>query len=136
MLGLTQERLGSALGLTFQQVQKYERGGNRIGASRLLELARVLDVPVTFFFDDVDPVRAPAIPKGLAPERAEADDLQREETVDLVAAYFEILDTKLRRRLFELAKALSKAGSTPSEVAAAVRRRGTLGRKRRRTSGP
>src|SRR4051812_18882635 len=66
MLGLSQEKLGEAIGLTFQQVQKYERGANRIGASRLHELSRVLDVPVSFFFDDMDPVRAPAIPEGLA----------------------------------------------------------------------
>src|ERR1051325_9254823 len=60
MLGLSQEKLGEAIGLTFQQVQKYERGANRIGASRLHELSRVLDVPISFFFDDTDPVRAPA----------------------------------------------------------------------------
>src|SRR5580658_1025622 len=65
MLGLSQEKLGEAIHLTFQQVQKYERGANRIGASRLLELSRVLDVPVSFFFDETDPVRAPAIPSGL-----------------------------------------------------------------------
>ena len=64
MLGLSQEKLGEAIGLTFQQVQKYERGANRIGASRLLELSRVLDVPVAFFYDETDPVRAPAIPSG------------------------------------------------------------------------
>src|SRR6188472_1861620 len=61
MLGLSQEKLGEAIGLTFQQVQKYERGANRIGASRLHELSRILDVPVTFFFDNTDPVRAPAM---------------------------------------------------------------------------
>src|ERR1700729_2418528 len=72
MLGLSQEKLGEAIGLTFQQVQKYERGANRIGASRLLELARVLDIPVTFFFDNVDPVRAPAIPQGFAVHAIEA----------------------------------------------------------------
>src|SRR6266487_6017918 len=75
MLGLSQEKLGTAIGLTFQQVQKYERGDNRIGASRLHELSRVMDVPVSFFFDDVDPVRAPAIPGGFS------DPLRRRETV-------------------------------------------------------
>src|SRR5215218_3069981 len=71
MLGLTQEQLGEAIGLTFQQVQKYERGANRIGASRLYELSRILDMPVSFFFDDMDPVRAPAIPGGFAEPPAE-----------------------------------------------------------------
>jgi transcriptional regulator with XRE-family HTH domain len=53
LLGMSQERLGEALGLTFQQVQKYERGVNRVGASRLFDLSRVLDVPISFFFDDL-----------------------------------------------------------------------------------
>src|SRR5512138_185810 len=70
MLGLSQEQLGEAIGVTFYQVRKYERGENRIGASRLHELSQVLDVPVSFFFDDTDPVRAPAI--GVAKPRAEA----------------------------------------------------------------
>ena len=72
MLGLSQEKLGEAIGLTFQQVQKYERGANRIGASRLHDLSRVLDVPVSFFFDDMDPVRAPAIPAGFAEPAADS----------------------------------------------------------------
>src|SRR3954452_17146545 len=113
MLGLSQEKLGEAIGLTFQQVQKYERGANHIGASRLHDLSRVLDVPVSFFFDDMDPVRAPAIPAGFAEPAAEAfdsDPLRRRETVELVSAYYRIDDTALRRRLFELARAL--AGGT------------------------
>ena len=72
MLGLSQEKLGGAIGLTFQQVQKYERGANRIGASRLHDLSHVLDVPVSFFFDDMDPVRAPAILAGFAEPAAES----------------------------------------------------------------
>src|ERR1700748_1341571 len=58
LLGMSQEKLGNAVGLTFQQIQKYERGANRIGASRLFDMSRVLDVPVQFFFDDM-PVAAP-----------------------------------------------------------------------------
>jgi transcriptional regulator with XRE-family HTH domain len=110
MLGLSQEKLGEAIGLTFQQVQKYERGANRIGASRLHDLSRVLDVPVSFFFDDMDPVRAPAIPAGFSEPPAEAfdsDPLRKRETVELVGAYYKIDDPTVRRRLFELAKALS-----------------------------
>jgi transcriptional regulator with XRE-family HTH domain len=128
MLGLSQEKLGQAIGLTFQQVQKYERGANRIGASRLHELSRVLDVPVSFFFDDVDPVRAPAIPGGFAEPTAEAfdsDPLRRRETVELVDAYFTIEDPAVRRRLFELAKALAGDGERTIEAAPerATRRR-------------
>jgi transcriptional regulator with XRE-family HTH domain len=109
MLGLSQEKLGEAIGLTFQQVQKYERGANRVGASRLHELSRVLDVPVSFFFDAMDPVRAPAIPGGFSEVPAEtfdSDPLRRRETVDLVSAYYDIGDATLRRRFFDLAKAL------------------------------
>jgi len=118
MLGLSQEKLGEAIGLTFQQVQKYERGANRIGASRLHELSRVLDVPVSFFFDDMDPVRAPAIPGGFAeppPEPFESDPLRRRETVELVEAYYAIDDTAVRRRLFDLAKALAAEGERAAE---------------------
>src|SRR5580658_3835618 len=110
MLGLSQEKLGEAIGLTFQQVQKYERGATRIGASRLHELSRILDVPVSFFFDTVDPVRAPAIPSGFAEPDAgafEADPLRRTETIELVNAYYEIEDPIVRRRMFDLAKALA-----------------------------
>jgi transcriptional regulator with XRE-family HTH domain len=110
MLGLSQVKLGEAIGLTFQQVQKYERGTNRIGASRLHDLSRVLEVPVSFFFDDMDPVRAPAILARFAEPPAEAfdsDPLRRRETVELISAYYKVEDTALRRRLFELARALA-----------------------------
>jgi transcriptional regulator with XRE-family HTH domain len=118
MLGLSQEKLGTAIGLTFQQVQKYERGANRIGASRLHELSRVLDVPVSFFFDDMDPVRAPAIPGGFSEPPAEAfdsDPLRRRETVELVDAYYGIEDTAVRRRLLELARALAAEGERTTD---------------------
>ena len=89
MLGLSETQLADALGLTFQQVQRYERGANRVGASRLLELARVLDVPIGFFYDDTDPVRAPAMTGFVAPAReANAGELlQARETIELVAAF-------------------------------------------------
>ena len=119
MLGLSQEKLGEAIGLTFQQVQKYERGANRIGASRLHELSRVLDVPVSFFFDDMDPVRAPAIPGGFAEPPADAfesDPLRRPETAELVDAYFAIDDIAVRRRLLDLAKALAAESERQAET--------------------
>ena len=118
MLGLSQEKLGEAIGLTFQQVQKYERGANRIGASRLHDLSRVLDVPVSFFFDDMDPVRAPAIPAGFAEpptEALDADPLRKRETIELVSAYYRIEDQLIRRRLFDLAKALAAGTEAAAE---------------------
>src|SRR6476646_3891618 len=128
MLGLSQEKLGEAIGLTFQQVQKYERGANRIGASRLHELSRVLDVPISFFFDDTDPVRAPATGGFAEPpaETFESDPLRRQETIELVQAYFSIEDAAVRRRLLDLAKVLA-AGSD----AAADKPAGQTGRRGR-----
>jgi transcriptional regulator with XRE-family HTH domain len=108
MLGLSQERLGDAIGLTFQQVQKYEHGANRIGASRLHELSQVLNVPVSFFFDDTDPVRAPAICGFTEPsvETFELDPLRKQEMIELVGAYLAIENATVRQRFRNLVKAL------------------------------
>jgi transcriptional regulator with XRE-family HTH domain len=89
LLGLSQERLGEALGLTFQQVQKYESGATRVSASRLFDLSRVLDVPIGFFFDNVPDVV-----------------LSRPETLALVGAYYRIIDPVVRQRLLDLIKSL------------------------------
>lgn len=108
LLGMSQEKLGAALGLTFQQVQKYERGTNRIGSSRLYQLGRILEVPVSFFFDDMPSETAASAPT--APE-AEAEvfdqeDLSKRETLELVRAYYRIDDPAVRKRVFELVKAV------------------------------
>ena len=113
LLGWSQEKLAQALGLTFQQVQKYERGANRIGASRLFDLGRVLDVPVSFFFDDMtaEAGAAAADRSGGAAEGAgeyETDPMARRETRGLVDAYWQIDEPDLRRRVFELTKALAR----------------------------
>src|SRR3954463_12698533 len=132
--GLSQEKLGEAIGLTFQQVQKYERGANRIGASRLHELSRVLDVPVSFFFDDTDPGRGPAM-GGFAERPAEtfeSDPLRKPETIELVRAYFSIEDAAVRRRLLDLAKALAaKSDEAPQKPAAPPNTGISLGARRR-----
>lgn len=115
LLGMSQERLGEALGLTFQQVQKYERGVNRVGASRLFDLSRALDVPISFFFDDMSDALAATY--GTQPQRrvagfAEAqhgfggDILNQRETLELVRAYYRITDAALRKRVFELIKSM------------------------------
>ncbi|MCH7538931.1 MAG: helix-turn-helix transcriptional regulator [Proteobacteria bacterium] len=101
MLGMSQEKLGHAIGLTFQQVQKYERGANRIGASRLFELSHVLDVPVSFFFDDM--------PADVASRSRLLEGGLAEEGGELVRAYYRIADPGVRKRVFALAKALAKA---------------------------
>ncbi|MGE5148150.1 MAG: helix-turn-helix domain-containing protein [Candidatus Eiseniibacteriota bacterium] len=115
MLGMSQEKLGAAIGLTFQQVQKYERGANRIGASRLFELSKVLDVPVSFFFDDMASEVAGSsgghAAAGLAEDGPayEADTLAKRETLELVRAYYKIKNPKVRKRVFELTKVLAKS---------------------------
>jgi transcriptional regulator with XRE-family HTH domain len=112
LLGLSQEKLGEAVGLTFQQIQKYERGANRIGASRLFEFSRILDVPVSFFFDDMSERTAaveglPAAGMADQPRASlEPDPLTRRETLELVRAYYRIADPQIRKRLFELTKSL------------------------------
>ena len=114
LLGMTQTGLGDAIGLTFQQVQKYERGVNRIGSSRLYDLARVLDVPINFFFDEMP--KEVASKSGAASsgpvEGAEAFDpdiVSKRETLELVRAYYKIENPQVRKRLFEMVKALGKA---------------------------
>jgi transcriptional regulator with XRE-family HTH domain len=124
LMGMSQERLGEALGLTFQQVQKYERGVNRVGASRLFDLSRVLDVPISFFFDDMpdqlanvyggqsSPVgggrRSYAFSEGQESFGVGQDDaMNRRETLDLVRAYYRITDGAVRKRVLDLVKSLA-----------------------------
>lgn len=116
ILGMSQERLGESLGLTFQQVQKYERGTNRIGASRLYDLSRVLDVPISFFYEDMDAEvagQSPRLRAGLseappAPYR-ETDPMARRETLELVRAYYKVKDPLVRKRILELCKSMAHA---------------------------
>ena len=107
LLGMSQEKLGDAIGLTFQQVQKYERGANRVGASRLYDLSRVLDVPVSYFFEEL----GDAAPSGSTTEQNtesyQSNPMMKRETLELVRAYLRITDPQIKRRLFELAKALA-----------------------------
>ena len=115
LLGMSQERLGEALGLTFQQVQKYERGVNRVGASRLFDLSRVLDVPISFFFDDMPDALSSSYGtqtnKRLAgfadsQDGFSDDTLNRRETLELVRAYYRITDPSVRKRVFDLIKSM------------------------------
>jgi transcriptional regulator with XRE-family HTH domain len=114
LLGLSQEKLGEAVGLTFQQIQKYERGSNRIGASRMYDLAHVLDVPVAYFFEDMpDEIKkrddSPSDSLGVHTlEEADKDPLTRRETLELVRAYYKVGSSAVRKRVFELVKSLAK----------------------------
>jgi transcriptional regulator with XRE-family HTH domain len=117
LLGMSQEKLGEAIGLTFQQVQKYERGANRVGASRLFDLSRVLDVPVGFFFDEMPDDVAASSPaqrpgSGRPPPEQELDPMVKRETLELVRAYYKIGESSVRKRLFEMTKALAAASGS------------------------
>jgi transcriptional regulator with XRE-family HTH domain len=113
LLGMSQEKLGEAIGLTFQQVQKYERGANRIGASRLFELSRVLDVPVSFFFDDMNIETSGGPVPGLSAAAPDFDTaaLTRREILELAKAFDRIKDEKVRKSVLELTKALGREAS-------------------------
>ena len=110
LTGLSQSKLGKAIGTTFQQVQKYERGMNRISSSRLYQIAEVLDVPIPYFFDDlpadISGRQTPGL-SDMAPTPFEGDQMANQEALKLVRAYYRIQSPQLRQRLRELVKALS-----------------------------
>ncbi len=115
LLGMSQTTLGDAIGLSFQQVQKYERGANRIGSSRLFDLSRVLDVPIEYFFDDMPEIAASSLAQGggkaKKPPSYEPDPMARRETLELVRAYYKIRDPEIRKRLHAMIKTLGAAAS-------------------------
>ncbi len=104
LLGMSQTALGEALGLSFQQAQRYERGTNRISAGRLWRLTQVLGVPVSFFFDDMPADQADRTSSDNGHDR---DPLLKRETLEFVRAY-RITNPNARKRVYELVKALAK----------------------------
>ncbi len=114
MLGMSQEKLGDAVGLTFQQIQKYERGANRIGSSRLYQFSHILGVPVAFFFGDMpsealENTPKPAIAGMSDNDQAglDQDPMSRQETLELVRGYYRIQDPKVRKKLYELLRSMA-----------------------------
>lgn len=108
MLGMSQEKLGNALGLTFQQVQKYEKGTNRIGASRLQQISNILQVPVSFFFDGAPDLSARTDELSEAPSALYvADFLATSDGLALTRAFMRIDDAKLRRKIVELVEQMA-----------------------------
>jgi len=114
LMGFSQEKLADQVGLTFQQIQKYEKGANRITASRLFQFGHILDVPPSFFFDDMPP----GMRKGEASAGdtsashmgapGEVDPLTKRETLELVRVYYQIHDPNVRKQLYELAKSVAR----------------------------
>ena len=111
MLGMSQEKLGAALGLTFQQVQKYEKGTNRIGASRMAQISETLQVPVAFFYEGAP--SGMGGPPGLSEAQSPAyvaDFLATSDGLALVKAFQQIADGKIRRRIVDLVEAIAGQG--------------------------
>jgi transcriptional regulator with XRE-family HTH domain len=108
MVSMSQEKLGDALGLTFQQVQKYEKGTNRIGASRLQQISLILQVPVSFFFEGAPP--PPGSPEGFGEGSSPAyvqEILSTSDGLALVKAFSQIQSAKLRRKLVDLVEEMA-----------------------------
>ncbi len=109
MLGLSQEKLGERLGITFQQIQKYEKGTNRVGASRLQAMSDALEVPVAYFFPEAGPHQSGGMKEESATYMMEF--LSTSEGLDLTRAFTKILNPKVRRKLVELVRALAESSS-------------------------
>lgn len=128
LLGFSQQYMARKLGLTFQQIQKYEKGCNRVGASRLWDISRVLGVSMDFFFEDMSKAAESRSPMMLSltddeggcilhedTVNMEMDPMKREETLELVRAYYGITNRKIAQHLFDLMVTMSKSNSTMAE---------------------
>jgi transcriptional regulator with XRE-family HTH domain len=105
LIGMNQETLARALGLTFQQVQKYEGGANRVSASRLSQIAEILGVSISYFFNDLEP-------DGAEPSRRDVESrerLQRPETIELIRSYYAIANSETRHQFLEMVKAVARS---------------------------
>lgn len=120
ILGWSQEKLGDLLGLTFQQIQKYEKGLNRVSASRLWDFSVVMDTPISFFYDDMDKMVAKQSPRMFSNPEADTslnedlevfntDPMLKQETLELVRAYYKISNRQAAKHLFDLIVAMSKS---------------------------
>ncbi len=113
LLGLTQQSLAEAVGLRFQQIQKYECGANRVTASRLYQLARALNVPATYFFEGLPESVAAAHVSETETSHIPSDVMAQSETIELIRAYYQ-LGERPRRKLLDLAKSLREDGLSPA----------------------
>jgi transcriptional regulator with XRE-family HTH domain len=119
LLGLSQEKLADSIGLTFQQIQKYERGMNRISAGRLYQFSKVLDVPVSYFYDSLGLANSQKLVPGMGDNDQEpfgsdgtsSNVLQTKETIDLIRAYYSIDNPELRKEVIRFIKSMGEATS-------------------------
>ncbi|MGA0310954.1 MAG: helix-turn-helix domain-containing protein [Candidatus Puniceispirillaceae bacterium] len=115
LLGMSQEQLGAELNITFQQVQKYERGANRISASRLWDISQILDVPISYFFNDMSENTMRSSPRWVSrgdvmdamTSQPLKDPMARRETLELVRAYYTIEKPAVRKRIAEMVKSIA-----------------------------
>lgn len=111
LLGLSQEKLAESIGLTFQQIQKYERGMNRISAGRLYQFSKILDVPIAYFFEQFGFADNQNARYGMADNEQEefgaGDLMQDKETLDLIRAYYSINDPKMRKDIYKFVKSMA-----------------------------
>ncbi len=113
MLGMSQDTIGKAVGVTFQQIQKYERGVNRMGSSRLYDFAKILNVPISYFFEGYEQSEDTSSNyhvQGMADEETpfEHDVMSSKETLDLVRSYYSIKDEKVRRKFYDLLRSMAE----------------------------
>lgn len=114
LLGMSQEQLGNALNITFQQVQKYERGANRVSASRLWDISQIVDVPISYFFEDMSDTTIKASPRKMTAGGCDnviieevKDPMARRETLELVRSYYSIEKAHVRRRISDMVKSIA-----------------------------
>ena len=115
LLGMSQEQLGSELNITFQQVQKYERGANRVSASRLWDVSQILDAPINYFFDDMSENTMRSSPRRISRgenivdigDELTKDPMARRETLELVRTYYSIKSPLVRKRLADMVKSIA-----------------------------
>lgn len=112
LLGLSQEKLAEAIGVTFQQIQKYEQGMNRISAGRLYQIAKVLQVPIVYFFENISTSADTIKALGLSDNKQESflseDLMQNKETIELVSIYYSIKDPKMRKDIIKFIKSMAQ----------------------------
>ncbi len=120
LLGMSQESLAEAIGLTFQQIQKYERGANRISAGRLFDFAKILNVPITYFFEEAEnSYNQPQTSHGFSDNKqdefaAGEDVMRKKETLDLIRVYYSIEDAETRKDIYKFVKSMAdKVKATP-----------------------
>ena len=113
LLGMSQEKLADSIGLTFQQIQKYERGLNRISAGRLFQFSKILEVPIGYFYDQYIPQDSAKAKQGLSDNKQasflSSDTLQSKETIELLRTYYSIQDDELRKDIMKFVKSMSKS---------------------------